>query len=91
MGGPGGGSQNSDSTSTAGGAALALSRAMGQQADALLAPTPPMGWMSWNQFGPEVSDKLLREMADGRTPTVPGTIEDVSVLDALASVLRPDG
>src|SRR6476620_4068564 len=30
----------------------------------LLAPTPPMGWMSWNQFGPEVSDQLLREMAD---------------------------
>jgi alpha-galactosidase len=48
----------------AGGAALALRRAMGQPADVLLAPTPPMGWMSWNQFGPEVSDQLLREMAD---------------------------
>ena len=33
--------------------------------------------------------KTMREMADGRTPTVPGTIEDASVLDALASVLRP--
>ena len=33
--------------------------------------------------------KSMREMADGKTPTVPGTIEDVSVLDALASVLRP--
>jgi propionyl-CoA synthetase len=33
--------------------------------------------------------KTMREMADGKTPTVPGTIEDVSVLDALASVLRP--
>jgi alpha-galactosidase len=30
----------------------------------LLAPTPPMGWMSWNQFGAEVSDRLLCEMAD---------------------------
>ncbi len=30
----------------------------------LLAATPPMGWMSWNQFGPEVSDPLVREMAD---------------------------
>jgi len=30
-------------------------------------------------------------MADGRTPTVPGTIEDVTVLDALAAVLRPGG
>jgi propionyl-CoA synthetase len=33
--------------------------------------------------------KTMREMADGKTPTVPGTIEDVSVLDALAPVLRP--
>ncbi|MFL6151016.1 MAG: propionyl-CoA synthetase [Ornithinibacter sp.] len=33
--------------------------------------------------------KTMREMADGKTPTVPGTIEDVGVLDALASVLRP--
>jgi propionyl-CoA synthetase len=33
--------------------------------------------------------KTMREMADGRTPTVPGTIEDASVLDALATVLRP--
>ena len=33
--------------------------------------------------------KTMREMADGKTPTVPGTIEDGSVLDALASVLRP--
>ena len=33
--------------------------------------------------------KTMREMADGKTPTIPGTIEDVSVLDALASVLRP--
>jgi propionyl-CoA synthetase len=32
--------------------------------------------------------KTMREMADGRTPTVPGTIEDASVLDALAPVLR---
>jgi alpha-galactosidase len=30
----------------------------------ILAATPPMGWISWNQFGPEVSDALLREMAD---------------------------
>jgi len=35
--------------------------------------------------------KTMREMADGRTPTVPGTIEDVTVLDALAAVLRPGG
>ena len=33
--------------------------------------------------------KTMREMADGKMPTVPGTIEDASVLDALAPVLRP--
>ncbi|MFC7596906.1 propionyl-CoA synthetase [Terrabacter sp. GCM10028922] len=32
--------------------------------------------------------KTMREMADGRTPAVPATIEDASVLDALAPVLR---
>ncbi|PKW27617.1 propionyl-CoA synthetase [Phycicoccus duodecadis] len=35
--------------------------------------------------------KTMREMADGRTPVVPGTIEDASVLDTLAPVLRPPG
>jgi len=29
-----------------------------------LAPTPPMGWNSWNRFGPFVSDHLVRETAD---------------------------
>jgi propionyl-CoA synthetase len=33
--------------------------------------------------------KTMREIADGKTPTVPGTIEDASVLDALEPVLRP--
>jgi propionyl-CoA synthetase len=32
--------------------------------------------------------KTMREMADGGTPAVPSTIEDASVLDALAPVLR---
>ncbi len=30
----------------------------------VLAPTPPMGWMSWNQFGPDVSEQLIRESVD---------------------------
>jgi len=30
-----------------------------------LAKTPPMGWNSWNKFRNQVSDKLLREVADG--------------------------
>lgn len=29
-----------------------------------LARTPPMGWNSWNRFGCQVSDQLIREMAD---------------------------
>ena len=29
-----------------------------------LAKTPPMGWNSWNKFGTQVSDTLLRQMAD---------------------------
>ena len=33
--------------------------------------------------------KTMREIADGKTPTIPGTIEDASVLDALATTLRP--
>jgi propionyl-CoA synthetase len=32
--------------------------------------------------------KTMRELADGHQPTVPSTIEDVSVLDALTPVLR---
>ncbi len=28
------------------------------------APTPPMGWNSWNKFGCNVSDQLVREIAD---------------------------
>lgn len=31
---------------------------------ALLAKTPPMGWNSWNTFGPDISDELIRGTAD---------------------------
>src|SRR5438128_1810799 len=30
----------------------------------LLAPTPPMGWNSWNKFGCNVSEALVRRQAD---------------------------
>ena len=30
-----------------------------------MAKTPPMGWNSWNKFRNQVSDKMVREMADG--------------------------
>ena len=29
-----------------------------------LAPTPPMGWNSWNTFGVNIDEKLIKEMAD---------------------------
>ena len=29
-----------------------------------LAPTPPMGWSSWNKFATDISDKTIREIAD---------------------------
>jgi propionyl-CoA synthetase len=32
--------------------------------------------------------KTMREIADGKTPTIPGTIEDAGVLDTLGPVLR---
>ena len=30
----------------------------------MLAKTPPMGWNSWNTFGANISDAVIREMAD---------------------------
>ena len=32
----------------------------------LLAPTPPMGWNSWNRFGPFLSERLVLETADAK-------------------------
>ena len=34
-----------------------------------LAKTPPMGWNSWNKFGCNVSEKLIRETADAMVST----------------------
>src|SRR6266550_2789613 len=47
--------------------ALSLSGALLAQENAVskgLALTPPMGWNSWNKFGCNVSDELIRGMAD---------------------------
>jgi alpha-galactosidase len=49
---------------TCAGAAATASLARSTDSGKMLAPTPPMGWMSWNQFGPEVSDSLVRETAE---------------------------
>src|SRR5436305_3950852 len=32
--------------------------------DRRLAPTPPMGWNSWNHYACDVSDALIRKQAD---------------------------
>ena len=45
------------------GATVAASRA-GSTVENGLARTPPMGWNSWNKFGCNVSDVLIREVAD---------------------------
>ncbi len=44
--------------------ATLLVPATSAQTSASLAPTPPMGWNSWNKFGCNVSDTLIREIAD---------------------------
>jgi alpha-galactosidase len=41
-----------------------LAPAASAQSSRSPAETPPMGWNSWNKFGCNVSDKLIREMAD---------------------------
>jgi len=33
-------------------------------AQSSLAPTPPMGWNSWNKFGCKIDESLMRETAD---------------------------
>jgi alpha-galactosidase len=41
--------------------------AQSQQAESPLAGharTPPMGWNSWNKFGCDVSEALIKEIAD---------------------------
>ena len=29
-----------------------------------LAPTPPMGWMTWNYFGTDINENIIHEIAD---------------------------
>jgi len=38
-------------------------------APSLLARTPPMGWNSWNRFGCDVSEDLIKQMADAMVAT----------------------
>jgi len=51
-----------------------------------IAPTPPMGWNSWNKFAEKVDDKTVREMAD----TIVSTgMKDAVVLAELIASDRP--
>jgi alpha-galactosidase len=43
---------------------LSAAQTTGGSTQAPLAPTPVMGWNSWNKFGCNVSEKLIREIAD---------------------------
>lgn len=45
-------------------APVTLPMPAGQVPPNALAKTPPMGWNSWNKFRNQVSDKLIREIAD---------------------------
>jgi alpha-galactosidase len=44
--------------------AVGLTRGAADSVSADLAATPPMGWNSWNKFGCNVSDALIRATAD---------------------------
>jgi alpha-galactosidase len=43
---------------------LPSSLAQSRSASAALAPTPPMGWNSWNKFGCNVNEEMIRSIAD---------------------------
>ena len=43
---------------------LALPAAAQQHARKELAPTPPMGWMTWNYFQGNINEQVIRETAD---------------------------
>ena len=45
-------------------AAVAAAQAPAVRPSDALAPTPPMGWNSWNKFACDVSEQLIRETAD---------------------------
>ena len=32
----------------------------------MIRKTPPMGWNTWNTFGPNINEKIIMEAADAR-------------------------
>ena len=76
-------------------AAVALTAAAGGQGQPAwmdIAKTPPMGWNSWNKFGCNVSESLVREVADAM---VASGMKDAGyqyvVIDDCWQVARTDG
>ena len=49
--------------------ALVLTLLAGSSQAAGLALTPPMGWNTWNKFGCEINERVLREAADAMVAT----------------------
>jgi alpha-galactosidase len=48
---------------------IAVAQSAGNPLSGPLAQTPPMGWNSWNKFGCNVSEQLIRETADAMVST----------------------
>src|SRR5580692_8247454 len=51
------------------GASASLLAQEGKLSVSNLAPTPPMGWNSWNKFACNVSEDLIRQAADAMVST----------------------
>ena len=58
-----------------------------------LAPTPPMGWNSWNKFACGISDPLIRQIADAMVTTgmKDAGYEYVTLDDCWQSSVRQNG
>lgn len=44
--------------------ALFISQSLVAQTEKMIAPTPPMGWMSWNIYGKEINETLIKKNVD---------------------------
>ena len=56
---------------------------------AILAKTPPMGFNTWNTFGPDINEQLVLEMADvmAETVDIEGLIELARTAPDLDNIL----
>jgi len=58
-----------------------------------LALTPPMGWNSWNKFGCDINEKIIKEMADAMVTTGMAKLgyEYIVIDDCWQVSRKPDG